>query len=244
MAAIVKTGRYPGLIKVPITGKASVLANGRVIVPGTTQGTDMGLAIGIAANTDWTDAVGLLKGASVVANDSVQAGTTWTYGEVELIDSLNLIEIDWSVASGDTLAVTSQSSTTLTITSLENNADCGWFYVAAGAGIGQLFFATACTSGTATLKSAPATALDTTSKVVHIKRFGHKLHFTNTAGQLATQAAVGAVKFMTLENYIDSPANGIPKQLLDPTKHSGITLTSRKVTFTTVGVMRNTAGRN
>ena len=246
--ARVKTGRYPATIRVPFTGGGSIVKDGTVVIPGTSQGTNLGLAIADAANTDWVDAVGLLKGDSVVANDSVQAGTTWTYAEVELFDSIDLVEIDWSQASADLVAVTSLSGTTLTITSLENNADCGWFYAVSGTGAGQLIFATAVNGGTATLKSTPSPAWDSTTKLIHIKRFGHKLHFTAVSSTktllLASQAAVGSVKFMTLENYIESQANGIPKQLLDPTKHSGITLKQLKVTFSTVGVARNTAGRN
>jgi hypothetical protein len=244
MAAIVKTGRYPAIVRVPFTGKGAICKTGRMVIPGVTQGTDLGLAIASTANADWTDAIGLLRGDSVVASDSVQAGTTWTFAEVELIDSYNLVEIDYSTATADLVTVISFTGTTITITSLENNADCGWFYVAAGTGVGQLMFATACTGGTATIKTAPTVALDATSKLVHIKRFGHKLHFTNTAGQLASQAAVGSVKFFTLETYIDSPANGIPKQILDPTKHDNITLKQLKVTFSAVGLVRNNAGRN
>lgn len=251
------SGRYPGTIRVPFTGAGTIIPDGAPVVPGTSQGTTLGLAVQAAANADWTDCVGLTKGASVVANDSTQTGTVWTYAEIELIDSIDLIEMDWSLATADLVTCTQAvSTTTLTLTSLESNADCGWFYVAAGTGIGQLLFATAINGGTATLMTAPSPALDTTSKLVHIKRFGHKLHFTalstgatGTGYKLASQAAVGSVKFMTLENYIESQSNGIGKQLLNPTLHNGITLkgvgtAAPKVTFSTKGVMRNTGGRN
>lgn len=245
MAPKVKSGEFIRVIKVPFSGKGSIITNQSPVIPGVTQGTDLGLAIGGGANADLTDLIGYLKGASVIANDSVQAGTTWTYAEVELAAAEQLVEIDWSLSSADLVTVTSFTGTTITITSLENNADCGWFYVAAGTGVGTLMFATACNSGTATIKTAPATALDSTSKLVHIKRFGHKLHKTNLAGQLASGAAAGSYKFITLENYIDSPKNGISKQLLDPTKHDNLVLTyPTAVTFTTVGIVRNSAGRN
>lgn len=246
MAPKVKSGAFIREIFVPFTGKGSVIADQSPVIPGTLQGTDLGLAIGGGANADLTDLIGYLKGASVVANDTVQAGTKWTYAQVELAAAEQLVEIDWSLASADLITCTSAvSTTTMAVTSMESNADCGWFYVAVGTGIGQLFFVTANTSASATLMTAPTVALDTTSKFVHIKRFGHKLHFTNLKGQLASQAAVGSYKFITLENYIDSPKNGIAKQLLDPTKHNGITLTyPSAVTFTTVGIVRNSAGRN
>ena len=249
MAPKVKSGRYPATVRVPFTGAGSIVTDHTPVIPGTSQGTNLGLAIAGGANAELVDLIGYLDGASVVANDSVQAGTTWTYAEVELVDSLNLIEIDWSLASADTLAVTSFTGTTVTITNLENNADCGWLYVASGPGIGQLMFCTAINGGTATIKTAPAVPLTSASKVVHIKRFGHKLHFTNASGQLATQAAVGSYKFFSLENYIESQSNGIGKQLLNPTLHDNITLkgvggNTPRVVFTTVGVVRNNAGRN
>lgn len=244
MAPKVKSGLPIRVIRVPFSGKGSIVNDHTPVIPGTTQGTDIGLAIAGGANADLTDLIGYLEGASVVANDSVQTGITWTYAEVEMVRADQLVEIDWSLASADLVTVTSFSGTTITITSLENSADCGWFYVAAGTGIGQLMFATAVNGGTATIKTAPAIALDATSKLVFIKRFGHKLHKTNANGQLVSAAAVGSYKFMTLENYIESLPNGITKQLLDPTKHDNITLKQLKVTFTTVGIVRNAAGLN
>ena len=249
--ARIKSGRNPQIVKVPFTGKGAIIQDGTLVMPGVTQATDMGLFIPVPVSNAGANQIGILKGTSVVANDSVQAGTTWTFAEVELLGAYDLMELDYSMATADLLTLTSAcSTTTLAITSMENNADCGWFYVAAGAGVGQLLFAVANTSASATLMTAPSPALDTTSKVVRISRVGITTQAVNSKSQAISQAAVGTYTFFNLENYIDSPSNGIAKQLLDPTKHNGITLKGPvvggvvvpKVTFSSVGIPRLIAG--
>lgn len=243
----VKTGRYPATIKVPFTGKGTAIADGALVMPGVTQATDMGLAIPVPTANAGLDQFAILKGASVVANDSVQAGTTWTYAEVELITSADLMEVDYSQVTADLLTATQAvSTTTMTLTSLQNNMDCSWFYVAAGTGVGQLLFATAVNGGTATLMTAPSPALDTTSKMIMILRFGAKIALvsavTGTPTKFSSAAAAGTYTFLHLELYIDSPANGINKQLLNPTIHNGLTLKQNKVNFSVVGLPRLAGG--
>lgn len=208
-------------VKMPVTGGGTAIVDGALIFPGTTQGTNLGLMIvgtGAAAAT-----VGILKGAHAVAADSVQAGTLWTYRTIELLTPVPFAEVEYSQASADTLAVTSVSTTTVTITSLENNADTGWLYAVSGLGAGTLAFCPAINGGTATTKTA--TGWDSTTKVIHIFRIGHATATLNAAATaFKTQAAAGSWTIFNWENYIDFPAGGISKQLLDPTKHDNLSL--------------------
>jgi hypothetical protein len=216
----IKTGGNLQIVKVPITGKGSAIADETLIMAGVTQGTDLGLAIPVPAGNAGANRIGVLRGAHATALDSVQAGTTWTFAEVELVDNRKLIELEYSVATADTLSVTSCTGTTVTIGSLENNADCSWLYAVSGTGAGILAFCTAMNGGTATTKTA--TGWDSTTKVIKILRFAHELVEVNATSQLKTVAAAGNLVCFVLDASIEAPRAGITKQLLDPTKHDNL----------------------
>lgn len=216
----IKTGGNLQIVKVPITGKGSAIADETLIIAGVTQGTDLGLAIPLPADNAGANKIGVLRGAHATANDSVQAGTTWTFAEVELVDNIKLIEMEYSVATADTLSVTSSSTTTVTITSLENNMDNSWLYAVSGTGAGILAFCTAATSGTATTMTA--TGWDSTTKIIKILRFGHELLVVNATSQLKTTAAAGTLTSFVWETYIEAPRAGLAKQLLNPTLHDNL----------------------
>lgn len=214
--------RLTALVTIPVSGETADLLDGGLLMPGTTQGNDLGLAIPLTGASPAT--LGRLKGDFDATDlDSVQAGTKWTYREVELLQPVHLETFEYSQATADTLSVASSSGTTVTITSLENNADTCWLYAVSGTGAGILAFATACTGGTATTKTA--TGWDSTTKVIRIHRFGHPLVTLNAAGMLKTQAAVGTFTVFNFENYVESSQGGVTRQLLDPTKHDNLTLT-------------------
>lgn len=240
----IKTAGTLRSVKIPITGGGSIIADGTIIMAGATQGTNLGLGIAYASGTP-ANIFGKLLGASVVANDSVQAGTTWTFAEIELLDDVKLAEMEYSMATADLLAVTSVSGTTVTITSLENNADCGWMYAVSGTGAGLLAFCTAINGGTATTKTA--TGWDSTTKIIRVHRVGHGLIALNASSQIKTTAAAGAFTALVYENYIDFQGNGITKVLLDPTKHDNLQLvpsgSNLKPRFTSRVVIKNIAGR-
>lgn len=210
------------VVKLPVSGKGTAQVDGSILMDGVTQGTDLGLIIPVTGASPKT--VGFLKGAHAVAADSVQAGTLWTYREVELMQPVSLTLFEYSQATADTLAVTSVSGVTVTITSLENNADTCWLYAVSGTGAGLLAFCSACTGGTATTKTA--TGWDSTTKVIRIHRIGHPLITLNTAGnKIKTAAAVGTFTVFNYENYVESPQGGLGSVLLDPTIHDNKTLT-------------------
>lgn len=243
--AVKPSGRFTAVVQVPFSGKGSIAVDETFVIPGVTQGTDLGLAIPYSSGTP-ANIIGRLLGASVVASDSVQAGTTWTYKEVELLDSIELVEMDYSAATADLLAVTSSSGTTVTITSLENNADCGWMYAVSGTGAGLLAFCTAINGGTATTKTA--TGWDSTTKVIRIHRFGHALIALNSATTaIKSQAAAGSFTAFNFENYIDLAGNGVSKVLLDPTKHDNMQLlpstSGLRPKFSSRFGIKNMAGR-
>lgn len=208
-------------VNMPVTGGGTAIVDGALLMRGVTQGTNQGLMIvstGAAANV-----VGILKGAHAVALDSVQAGTLWTYRTIELLTPAPFAEVEYSQDAADDLAVTSVSGTTVTITSLENDADTGWLYATAGTGAGLLAFCPAINSGTATTKTA--TGWDSTTSIIHIFKVGHTTATLNAAAtKFKTQAAAGSWTIFNWENYIDAPHVGISKQLLDPTKHDNLQL--------------------
>lgn len=208
-------------VKMPVTALSAALADSALIMPGVTQGTDLGLMI-VASGAAAT-AVGILKGSMATSLNSVQAGTTWTYRIIELLTPVPFVEAEYDQATASLLAVTSVVTTTVTITSNENNADTGWMYAVSGTGAGILAFTTAQTSGTATTKTA--TGWDSTTKIIKIARVGHATATLNTAAtKIASQAAAGSWTIFNWENYIDAPHAGITKQLLDPTKHDNLSL--------------------
>jgi len=232
----IASGRDPVLIKVPLYGAAADIADGALIMPGTTAGTDLGLFI-VATNTAaGADALGVLQGIHdySVVGDSAVAGTSWVLGEVELCDQYSPIWIEYDQT--DTMAVASNSSTTLTITSLEDNIDTSWIFNTTS-GVKQLSFLVASASGSATQKTAMGwTAADTCIKIL---RLGHQVAKLNTAGtKIGTDAAAGSWTVVVLENWFK--ADGYPLTMLDPTKHDNLTLTNAR--FFAKILARNTIG--
>lgn len=221
----ISTGRDPVIIRVPYTGKATAQVDGSMVILGATADTDLGLAI--PATGPFVNAVGILKGASLVANDSVVGGTVWSFKEVELTGYDKIHEWEYDQSTSSQVAVASTATTTVTITSLEDNIDCSWLYAVAGTGIGKLAFLTASAAGLATSKSS--TGWDSTTKVIKIHRFGALLLdvLTGTKGNLIKSAAAAPTgTVVVLETFFQ--ADGYPKQQLNPLFHDNITLTNAR----------------
>lgn len=217
----ISTGRDPVMVRVPYTGKATAQVLGSLAILGATADTDLGLAI--PATGPFVNAIGWLRGATATANDSVVAGTTWTFVDVELIDYDKLSEAEYDQSTSSQVAVASTSTTTVTITSLEDNIDTSWLYAVAGTGAGKLAFLTASASGSATSKTA--TGWDSTTKVIKIHRFGGLLldMLTGTKGHLIKSVAAaptGAV--VIVETYFEDASHA--RQQLNPTIHDNLTL--------------------
>lgn len=233
------SGRDPVICKVPFTGKGTAQVLGAGVMLGATADTDLGLAIPAASGG--ADFLGTLRGAHAVAGDSTVTGTICTYREIELSDQYTPLWVEYDQT--DTMAVASTSTTTVTITSLEDNIDGSWLYAVSGTGAGRLAFLTASASGSATSKTA--TGWDSTTVVIKILRFGHQLAKLNTAAtKIGTDAAAGSWTVCILETYFDAPGNGIMGQLLDPTIHDNLLLSTSGVRFYTKLLVRNTAGHS
>jgi hypothetical protein len=113
------------------------------------------------------------------------------------------------------------TTTTITLTSLEDNIDGSFLYVQGGTGAGQTNYLTAAASGSATLKAAFATSLDTTSTLIKILRRFHQKAGLNADGtMLGSYDAVGVHNVVVLDSFIER--NGDLVQL-DPTKHAALT---------------------
>lgn len=222
----IASGRNPERVFVPFSGKgtAGILGNG--VIAGTTQATDQGLAI--LSIGQFVDTLGWLRGATATANDSTQTGTIWTFVEIELAQEVLLNEAEYDQTVGNAVSVASTSGTTVTITSLENNIDCSWLYAVAGTGIGKLAFVTASASGSCTTKTA--TGWDSTTKVIKIHRFGHKLMDVQTGitvgGKIKSAAAAPTGTVFVFETYFEDASHG--QSLLNPTIHDNLTLTNAK----------------
>lgn len=229
------SGRDPVVIKVPIYGAGADIQQGALIMPGVTADTNIGM--GILATGAAADAVGALVALHdySVVGDSLVAGTNWVYGEVELFDQYSPVWVEYDQA--DTLAVASTSSTTVTITSLTADIDTSWLYAVSGTGIGKLAYLVSTASGSGVSKTA--TGWDSTTTCIKILRVFHQLAKLNsTATKIGTDAADGSWTVCILENWFQ--ADGIPLQLLDPTKHDNLTLSNPR--FFAKLLVRNTAG--
>lgn len=222
----VSSGKVPSIIKVPVIG---TVVDGALLTPGVTGETDLGFAILAAAAG--TDAIGFIRGANT-SGDSLQAGTAYALREVELIDEYKIIEMEYDQT--DTMAVTSNSGTTLTITSLEDDIDGSWIY---NTTLKELSYLTASASGSATQKTAMGWAANDTC--IKILRLFHPLvKYVTNRTKLGTDAAAGTGTVCILENYFEDV--NIGKVQLDPTKHDNLTLVNPR--FYSRFVMRNTAG--
>lgn len=219
---------------VAVYGAGVDIVEGAVVMRGATPGTNGGQAIVGAAT--YVDVIGVLKTLHdySVVGDSAIAGTSWVKHPV-IINPFAVYNAEYDVDSA--ISVASSSTTTVTITSLEDNIDAGWLYAVAGTGIGRLEFLTSSGSGTCTTKAA--SGWDSTTTVIKILPQWHELVDLTTAGTLIKTAAAAATGTLTvLENYIE--ADSIGKAPLDPTVHSGLTgLNSRNVKFSADIIFRN-----
>ena len=209
-------------INLPVSGGGSDIKLGALLMRGTTPGTNNGtlvLASGAGANC-----VGILQEKHVYATvgDTTIDGLAFVKHPVDIIVPGRLVRVEYSLASGDSLACTQAvNSTAMTLTSLEDNIDASFLYVSVGTGIGQTNFLTASAAGSCTLKAAFGTSLDVTSKIVKIlPRFHRYAVLTSDGTKLATTDAVGTFLVHVLDSYIVRDNH---EDQLDPTKHSALT---------------------
>lgn len=207
----------------PVTGGGTAMVAGALLKRGPTPGTNNGMLVLASANTTAAiDAVGILREAHAVADDTDIGGTIFKTHPIQIIVPGRVVRVEYSLASGDLLACTQAvSTTTMTVTSLEDDIDAAFLYVGVGTGIGQTNYLTAAASGSCTLKAAFGTSLDTTSKFAKIlPRFHPKAALSADGTKLATFAAVGVHTVTVLDTYIER--NNRMEQF-NPVKHAALT---------------------
>lgn len=222
----------------PIKNSAAAMVDGALLMPGVTADTDLGVLI--VASGAGADTVGTLMGAiAATATNTLVAGTAWLTRNV--VPAFNGVLIRAENDQTDTMAVVSNSSTTLTITSLEDNIDTSWIYAVGGTGVGKLSYLASSASGSATQKTAMA--FDSTTTVIKILRLFHQLtKVTTAADKFGTDAAAGSFTCVVLQNWIKNTNRVF--EVLDPTVHdnlSGLSATGLATKFYTDVCIRNTA---
>lgn len=214
----------------PIYGAGVDVVEGAVVIRGATPGTNGGMAIvGTGALTDVIGVLNELQDYSA-SGEALIAGTSYVRRKV-IINPFAVYRAEYDTA--DDADVASTSTTTVTITSLEDNIDGGWLLGDDGSGAygtgttGSLLqFLTASASGSATTKTA--SGWTSANDVIKVLPLFHQLVKINTAAdKLGTDAAAGSGRAVIIDNWIS--ADGLPLQELDPTKHSGLTLFNPKV---------------
>jgi len=204
----------------PVKHGGTTIVDGALLMAGVTAETDLGLLI--LATSAGADVMGILQGqlASTVT-DSLAAGTVWNQRLVHPTTPMRVIRCKYDTA--DTAAVVSTSTTTVTITSLEDNIDTSYLYAVSGTGIGTLAFVATSASGSCVTKTA--TGWDSTTTVIKILRLFHQVAKLNTTSdKIGTDAAAGSYTLLILQNTISY--GGIGAEPLDPTKHDNLTLLS------------------
>jgi len=234
------TGAEPIIRDVPVFD-ASSLSRGELLMADPAVASDCRFITAYAGdNTEAVDAIGVIQESLTTSSkadigDAVTTAATADpqqdaissvaatvaqgnrYGKA-IINPFAVYLAEYSQAAADDIAFTAAwNSTTLTLTSLEDNIDGGWMYVSSqsqnAAVIGQLRYLTASAAGSATTDSAPQTDTDTNDTLIKVLPVNHRLtSLTADATKLASQAAAGSgVALTILENYI-----GGSEQALEP----------------------------
>lgn len=212
-------------LQFPIRSAGVNLVLGSLLKRGTTPGTNNGMLIPATSGAH-PDAIGILRQLFSAADDSTIdttiTGTVYTTRPCDLIDPARIIRIRYAVAAADLIAATEAvGGTTITLTSLENDIDAAFLYVVSGTGAGQTNYLTASAAGSATLKAAFTTALDTTSRLIKILPRFHQLAELNADGTMLTsQAGVGSMTVAVLETWIVRDSR---EDRMNPVTHDALT---------------------
>lgn len=211
-----------GIYKLPVFGGAADVARGAFMKRGATPGTNNGMLIAATGNSAHPDIIGRmleLLDYSVEA-ETLLNGTAFVTKPIAVANPFRIhrIEYDQSTTITATQAV---NSTTITLTNLEDNIDAAFLYVVSGTGAGQTNYLTASASGSATLKAAFGTDLDTSSGLIKIlPRFHQLVSLSSDGTKLSNQAAAGSMNATVIDTHIER--NGRLAQM-DPTKHDALT---------------------
>lgn len=206
----------------PVSGGGSALVNGALLMSGATPGTNNGQLVLAQGSSATPDIIGILRQAHPTADDTTITGTVFTTRPVDLLIPYRTVRAEFSTASADLITCTQAvSTTTMTVTSLEDDIDASFIYVVSGTGAGQTNYLTAAAAGSCTLKAAFATNLDTTSKFIKIlNRFHRVASWTSDGTKLSSQAAAGAVDVVIIDLFI---CRNNREDVLSPVTHAALT---------------------
>lgn len=218
-------GNYPYRTYIPVYD-ASAIAEGELLMrSGTWTGaTGYYISAYSGSNTEAEDSIGIAMHSSASAYASKENAKLYNMASAVPSKSQStgcnfmeaIVNPDATYFAfydqEDAVSVTSAStSTTLTITSLEDNIDGGWIYTtdqtdSAATYAGSLRYISASASGSCTIT---ALTVDTSSDVIKVLPIGHRLVGLNAeATGLTSTAAASSTIFLDLrENWITHAAS-------------------------------------
>ncbi len=191
----------------------------------------MNESISTTAVADYGDFITTAATSTTAGISSIAAGGATVsysggnrYGKV-IINPLAVYLTEYSQAAADDVALTQAwSTTTLTLTNLEDNWDGGWVLAADASTTakfkGQLRHVTAAAAGNCTLNAAPTVAgaatVDTIVKILPVNKI--LLDLDSTGRYIQSHAAVDTLTAMIVENYITAVDR--PLEPLKPGAHA------------------------
>lgn len=209
-------------IEFPVSGGGSAITKGALLKRGATPATMNGHLRPCVDGNANPYTIGVLRENHATALDTDVAGTIFTTRPIDLVYPGRIVRAPFSLASADTIVCTQAvTTTTMTVTSLEDDIDAAFLYVVSGTGAGQTNYLTASASGSCTLKAAFATSLDTTSRFIKILPRFHTLMTLSSDG-LSIASAAGAGSMRVLVTDILMERNG-ELVSLNPTMHDDLT---------------------
>ncbi len=205
------TGADP-IIRDHLVYDAALLDYGELLMLGATAATDQPALITAYNATDANsaiDAVGMLNEDTYESGGTVPSGdpasSSGNYGKV-IINPFSVYRVEASQAAADDVAITSTSTTTITVSSLSDNIDGYWVYSPVGDSIGSLRLLTAAASGSATMDSAwPVTGDSSDTIIVVVPPFMYANNIEATAKNSASgnaQAISGATNMRVVQTII------------------------------------------
>lgn len=211
------------IYNLPVYGASADILQGAFVARGVTGTQPYGALMKASGTSAVPDIMGRLLELHdySVTGDTLANGTSFVTHPVQLAQRFAIHRLEYDLTSEIT-CTQAVSTTTITVTSLEDDIDTAFLYVVEGTGAGQTNYLTAAASGSATLKAAFGTSLDTTSKFIKVLPRFHQLLGLNSDGtKLSSQAAAGALLGIVIDSYIQK--NGAKMEQLNPTKHAALT---------------------
>lgn len=203
-----------------IDGAGSDVLEGALVMPGTSAGTN--LSVLVAGSGAAADAMGILASLhdfSDVADADPEAGTNFVKQPVHIILPGDEVSAEFDNSSSSEVTVTSFTTATASITSMEDSIDGSWSFCRAGASAGLLAYIDSGDTAGVTFKTVPTTALDSSSRLLIMRRRHHQVVELLSGGVLLSSSnTAGSLPWRVLDLMILEP--GASRwESLDPTKH-------------------------